>query len=233
MSFPTHIQPDAMDCGPTCLQIITRHYNRSIQLTELRIRSFTTREGSSLLGLSDAAESLGFHSTGVKLTWSQLRDEAPLPCIVHWNQNHFVVVYKIARRRGRWYVYVSDPAAGLLILTLVTSQSRKTKTMTVIISALSVIWSLYTAYCFPYWGSETILDLSGRSYRSSLCAETMLSSQAAIEDIRFCKQKISRIHPLYRKTQYDKSGIYEYSSFPSPELSPFLGDINITTLQSR
>ena len=103
-----------MDCGPTCLQIITRHYNRSIQLTELRIRSFTTREGSSLLGLSDAAESLGFHTAGIKLTWPQFRDEAPLPCIVHWNQNHFVVVYKIAKKRGKWYVYVSDPAAGLL-----------------------------------------------------------------------------------------------------------------------
>ena len=77
--------------------------------------------------------------------------------------------------------------------------------MTVIISALSVIWSFYAAYCFPYWGSETILDLSGRSYRSSLCAETMLPSEAAIEDIRFCKKKISRIHPLYRKTQYDES----------------------------
>lgn len=77
----------------------------------MRERCVTTREGVSLLGISDAAESIGFRTISVKLTFRQLCDEAPLPCIVHWNQRHFVVVYKI--RKGK--VYVSDPAAGLLV----------------------------------------------------------------------------------------------------------------------
>jgi len=60
---------------------------------------------------------LGFHTAGIKLTWEQLRDEMPLPCIAHWNQNHFIVIYKIAKKRGERYVYVSDPAVGLLKYT--------------------------------------------------------------------------------------------------------------------
>ncbi|MEG0519448.1 MAG: peptidase domain-containing ABC transporter [Bacteroidales bacterium] len=74
-----------------------------------------SREGVSLLGISDAAEEIGFHTAGVKITWEQLRDEANMPCIVHWNQRHFVVVYKIKKeKKGNWQVYVSDPAQGLL-----------------------------------------------------------------------------------------------------------------------
>ena len=113
-SFPHYIQPDIMDCGPTCLRIIAAYYKRDISLKDLRLLSYTSREGSSLMGLSDAAESIGLHSAGVKLNWKQLRDEAVLPCIIHWNQNHFVVVYKIALHRGEWTIYVSDPIVGLI-----------------------------------------------------------------------------------------------------------------------
>ncbi|WP_337761987.1 peptidase domain-containing ABC transporter [Alistipes putredinis] len=114
MSFPHYIQLDSMDCGPTCLRIITAFYGRHYSLQNLRDRCHITREGVSLLGISDAAESIGLRSVGVKLTWQQLRDEANFPCIVHWNQRHFVVVYKIEKKRGQWWVYVSDPAVGLL-----------------------------------------------------------------------------------------------------------------------
>ncbi len=114
MSFPHYKQLDAMDCGPTSLRIVAQHYGCHYSLQSLRERCHITREGVSLLGISDAAESIGLRSTGVKITWEQLRDEATLPCIVHWNQQHFVVVYRIARRRGRWWVWVSDPASGLL-----------------------------------------------------------------------------------------------------------------------
>lgn len=116
-SFPHYKQLDAMDCGPTCLRMIAAHYGRELPLQRIRSMSKTTREGSSLLGLSTAAEDLGFHTAGVKLTWEQLRDEMPFPCIAHWNQNHFIVIYKITKKRGVWYVYVSDPAAGLLKYT--------------------------------------------------------------------------------------------------------------------
>ena len=114
MVFPSFTQLDAMDCGPTSLRIVAQYYGRHYSLQNLRERCHLTREGVSLLGISDAAESIGFRTTGVKITWEQLRDEALLPCIVHWNQQHFVVVYKIALKRGKWRVYVSDPASGLL-----------------------------------------------------------------------------------------------------------------------
>lgn len=117
MKFPHYAQLDAMDCGPTSLRIVAQFYGRHYSLQNLRERCHITREGVSLLGISDAAESIGFRTTGVKITWHQLRDEANLPCIVHWNQQHFVVVYRIARKRGKWWVYVSDPASGLLKYT--------------------------------------------------------------------------------------------------------------------
>ena len=114
MSFPHFQQLDAMDCGPTCLRIIAAFYGKQYSLQNLREKCHISREGVSLLGISDAAEQIGFHSTGVKITWEQLRDEVNFPCIVHWNQQHFVVVYKIERQAGLWSVYISDPAAGLL-----------------------------------------------------------------------------------------------------------------------
>ena len=115
--FPSYRQLDTMDCGPTCLRIIASHYGRSWSLQTLRERCHISREGVSLLGISDAAEAVGFRTMGVKLTFAQLCEEAVLPCIVHWNQNHFVVVYRIEHRRGKTWVHVSDPASGLLRYT--------------------------------------------------------------------------------------------------------------------
>ncbi|WP_297553735.1 peptidase domain-containing ABC transporter [uncultured Alistipes sp.] len=117
MKFPHFTQLDAMDCGPSCLRIVAAYYGRRYSLQRLRELCHITREGVSLLGISDAAEGIGFRTAGVKLTWRQLREEVTLPCIVHWNQRHFVVVYKIARSRGGWRVHVSDPASGLLCYT--------------------------------------------------------------------------------------------------------------------
>jgi ATP-binding cassette subfamily B protein len=105
-----------MDCGATCLRIICKYYGKTFAAATLRERCHTTREGVSMLGISDAAESIGFRTAGVKITFEQLCAEAPLPCIVHWNQKHFVVVYKIKRAKhdSDTVIYVSDPAAGLL-----------------------------------------------------------------------------------------------------------------------
>jgi hypothetical protein len=96
--FPYFTQLDSMDCGPTCLQMVAKYYGKSYSLQYLRSRSYITKSGVSMLGISDAAESIGFRTRGYSLTWEQLRDEVPLPCIVHWNQRHFVVVYDIKRR---------------------------------------------------------------------------------------------------------------------------------------
>ncbi len=110
--FPTYIQTESKDCGPTCIKILAKHYGKTINTQQLRQLSETTREGSSLLGLSEAAESIGFRSLGVKLSYKKLL-EAPLPCIVHWNKNHYVILYKIKNDK----VYISDPAHGLITYT--------------------------------------------------------------------------------------------------------------------
>ncbi|WP_084566589.1 peptidase domain-containing ABC transporter [Chryseobacterium piscicola] len=110
-NFPFYKQPDAKDCGPTCLRIISKFYGKTIPLQQIRNLSETTREGSSLLGLSEAAENLGFRSLGVQVDFNTLQEEVPLPCVVHWNKQHFVVVYKIYKS-GK--VYISDPSYGLI-----------------------------------------------------------------------------------------------------------------------
>lgn len=113
-SFPFYKQPGAKDCGPTCLRIISRFYGKNIPLQQIRNLSETTREGSSLLGLSEAAENLGFKSLGIQIDFKTLVEEVPLPCIVHWNKQHFVVVYKIDKTQT---VYISDPSYGLITYT--------------------------------------------------------------------------------------------------------------------
>lgn len=110
--FPTYKQTESKDCGPTCIKIIAKHYGKTINTQELRQLSETTRQGSSLMGLSDAAELIGFRSLGLKLAFNKLKD-APLPCIIHWNKNHYVVLYKIKKDK----VYISDPAHGLISYT--------------------------------------------------------------------------------------------------------------------
>ncbi len=95
MSFPFERQADAMDCGPTCLKMVARFHGKEFSLPELRESSYITREGVSFLGVSEAAESIGLRTLGVRIPFEKLAGETPLPCIVHWRQNHFVVVYRI------------------------------------------------------------------------------------------------------------------------------------------
>lgn len=110
--FPHYIQHDAMDCGPTCLRMVAAYYGKRYSLEGLREKSFITREGVSMLGISEAAEKIGFRSICVQVGYEKLQ-EAPLPCIIHWNQQHFVVVYKLNDK----HVWVADPGAGKLKYT--------------------------------------------------------------------------------------------------------------------
>ena len=102
--FPHYHQLESADCGPSCLRMIAKYYGRSYSIQYLREQAFITREGVSMLGISDAAERIGFRTMGVKVTLEQLRAEVPLLCVLHWNQNHFVVLYKerkiLYRRSG-------------------------------------------------------------------------------------------------------------------------------------
>jgi ATP-binding cassette, subfamily B, bacterial len=116
MAFPHYKQPDAMDCGPTCLRMVAAFYGKQYRLDTLRERSYISREGVSMLGIARAAESIGFRTMGVKLGIGQLTGEAPLPAIIHWRQDHFVVLYKITRKKGRELFHISDPAGGMVRL---------------------------------------------------------------------------------------------------------------------
>lgn len=110
MAFPIFHQLDAMDCGPTCLRMIAAHYGRQVRREALRDMCSLGRGGVSLLGISEAAERLGMRSLAVNVSLQMLRDEVPLPCIAHWQQNHFVVIFKVTRNQ----VHVADPAMGIV-----------------------------------------------------------------------------------------------------------------------
>ncbi|MDX2136366.1 MAG: peptidase domain-containing ABC transporter [Saprospiraceae bacterium] len=112
-NFPFYKQYDSADCGATCLRMVARHYGRHYTLDYLRDISYLDREGVSLMGISDAAERVGFRTLGVKTGFSRLKEDIPLPCIAHWRQNHFVVVYRLSAGK----VHVADPAVGKLRLS--------------------------------------------------------------------------------------------------------------------
>ncbi|MBI1767323.1 MAG: peptidase domain-containing ABC transporter [Bacteroidetes bacterium] len=107
--FPFYRQLDSMDCGPACLKAIAKYYGKVYSLEFLRIRSSQNRGGVSLLGLKDAAESIGLKTLSAKIPFDKLKN-VPLPMIAFWRKNHFIVVYKISNNN----VYVSDPAHGLI-----------------------------------------------------------------------------------------------------------------------
>lgn len=111
--FPNYIQTDAMTCGPTCIRIISSYYGKKYSLVDLVKICNTSREGSSLLSISESSEKIGFRTLGVKASFTKLVEDAPLPCVAHWDHYHFVVIYKIKKN----IVYISDPAHGLLKYT--------------------------------------------------------------------------------------------------------------------
>jgi len=78
--------------------MVAKHYGKSYSLQALRSRAFIAKSGVSMLGISDAAESIGFRTRGYRLTWEQLRDEVPLPpSYCRWNHNHFFGSYLFQR----------------------------------------------------------------------------------------------------------------------------------------
>ena len=109
--FPLYRQHDAMQCGVACLRMVCAHFGRQFSMEELSELCPTTSEGVSMLGISRAAEELGLHTACGRLTVDVLAT-APLPCILHWNQNHFVVLHRISGRKGRRTFHVADPAKG-------------------------------------------------------------------------------------------------------------------------
>ena len=123
--FPYYRQHDAMDCGPTCLRMVAKYYGQSYSAQDLRERTQIGKDGVNLLGISEAAESIGFRTAAVKVPLDKLLQEAPFPCIVHWSQNHFVVIAPNPQRGLNLFVpplgdrglLVADPARGLITYT--------------------------------------------------------------------------------------------------------------------
>ncbi len=111
-TFPLYKQMDQMDCGPTCLRIIAKHYKKNFSLQYLRSISYIDRQGVSFQGISQAAETIGMRTNSFRLTFDDLL-LIKMPCIAHWNQNHFVVIYKITKKK----VWISDPGLGLVSYT--------------------------------------------------------------------------------------------------------------------
>lgn len=113
-------QQDLMDCGPACLSMVCDVYGKHYDVKFLREQSFITREGVSLLGISEAAEKIGFETFSAKLSTKLLIEEKQsLPCILHWNKNHFVVLYKIKQQvLSKKYIFkIADPAYGFINVT--------------------------------------------------------------------------------------------------------------------
>lgn len=109
MKFRVIRQHDSMQCGVACLAMICRYYGKAVSLDELEMYCPAGKRGVSLLGISEAAQDLGFHTRAARFTVRQLR-EIDSPCILYWNQNHFVVLYKAKRNR----YHIADPGCGLV-----------------------------------------------------------------------------------------------------------------------
>ena len=105
-----------MQCGLSCLQMICSHYGQEFSLNFLSNICHASSEGVSLHAVAEAAEELGFHSMGGQITLRRLAD-IRLPCILHWNQNHFVVLYQVKKTHKGWKFYIADPARGLVVMT--------------------------------------------------------------------------------------------------------------------
>ena len=111
-----------MDCGPSCLSMIVKYYNQVCPLQQLRELCYANRNGVTMLGIANGAETIGFKTLGIRTSFEKLAEKAILPCIVHWRQEHFVVVYKIkVKKTATGYkgkVYVADPAFGAVELSV-------------------------------------------------------------------------------------------------------------------
>ncbi|MCM1371542.1 MAG: cysteine peptidase family C39 domain-containing protein [Bacteroides sp.] len=112
-------QFDQMDCGPACIRMVASAYGKDYPLSYLRSLSHLTREGVSVAGIRDALKEIGMESATFEMTLEQLRDKCPLPAILHWEQNHFVVLYDIRKSTwtGEWRYCIASSSRSV--------QSRK------------------------------------------------------------------------------------------------------------
>lgn len=113
--IPVIIQHDAMDCGIACVAMLCRWYGIKVSIADLKEICIPTKEGISLKAIATVLERFGFHVLGGRSTIKALVEKTMLPVILHWRQNHFVVLFKITKRRGKYFFHISDPAIGRII----------------------------------------------------------------------------------------------------------------------
>lgn len=120
MKFPFYRQLNSMDCGPTCLRMIAKYYGKHYNTSSIGENAGYGKEGVSLLGISEAAEKMGFRSRGVQLTFQQLMNNVQMPCMLHWDKYHFVVLVSSKKRsifRKDESIVVADPSIGIITYT--------------------------------------------------------------------------------------------------------------------
>ncbi len=116
--FPHFKQNNSIDCGPTCLRIIANYYHQDYSPEMLRRCCYIAHNGVNMYGIAKAAETIGFDVIGIKITFNELKEKGVFPCILHWNQNHFVVCYGIEKNAvGGYKIHISDPASQRLTYT--------------------------------------------------------------------------------------------------------------------
>jgi len=112
--FPFYKQLDLMDCGTTCLKMICKYYGKIVSREQINEKAFLGKDGSTLGGLSEASETLGFQSLALNCNFETLKENIPFPCIVYWRQKHFVVVYDISKTKGKTFITFADPSHGII-----------------------------------------------------------------------------------------------------------------------
>ena len=108
--FPVYKQLDLMDCGATCLKMIAKFYGKDVSIQFLREKSYLSRQGASISGIANAADTIGLKTLPLNIDFETLNRDIPIPFIAHWRQRHYIVVYRITKHN----VYVADPAFGRL-----------------------------------------------------------------------------------------------------------------------
>lgn len=112
-SFPIEYQMDSQDCGPACLKIIAKYFGKYYSLQYLRDKCGIMKDGVSLLDISTGAENIGLRTLSIQCTMETLINNVPLPAIIYWKENHFIVIFHVNKR----FIWVSDPAKGKIKYT--------------------------------------------------------------------------------------------------------------------
>ena len=115
MKYTFFEQYDSMDCGPACLKMVSEYHGGHYKIDFLRELCSLTKQGASMQGLSQAADVIGLRSLAVQISLDELKEKVPLPCILHWTQNHYVVLFEIkGKKSGKKSTFViGDPAFGV------------------------------------------------------------------------------------------------------------------------